>query len=119
MRISTIRIRWKAGCEEYLEKQDVLPRIHCNNVSLYFPVWIIFLDRPEFSVYYRSQRRKVWRSQSSLTRMLQTEQIKRNRERTEKHETKYPEVKYVSADEAWKNFQKDYFGDNAESGRGI
>lgn len=29
------------------------------------------------------------------------------------------EVKYISAEQAWEDFQKDYFGDNPELCRGI
>ena len=44
--------------QEYLEEQDVFTRIHCDDVSLYLPVWIIFLDSCQLSVHHKNCRRR-------------------------------------------------------------
>ena len=51
MRISTIGYVGKQGVKS-IWRNKMFSGIHCNDVSLYLPVRIIFLDSCKLSVYY-------------------------------------------------------------------
>ncbi len=91
--------------------------IHCNDVSLYLPVRIIFSILVNFQYIIRSAE-KVWQSRSSFDEEATDEQIQKIGKELKARDD-VSEVKYISAEQAWEDFQKDYFGDNLELAEGF
>ena len=84
---------------------------------MYLSVRTVFLDHHELSVYYQVRREGV-----AITVLFEEdatdEQIKEIGEQLKSRDD-VSEVKYVSADEAWERFQKDYFKGNEELAEGF
>ena len=117
MRISTIRYTVKQGLRNIARNKMFSIASIATMAACIFLFGVFYSIITNFQYLVDKAEESV-----AIVIFLDEDVTKKQKENIEKKLSKREEVlevKYVSADEAWEEFQKDYFGENSDAAEGF